>query len=66
MEAAHLHYGNPDAMVVKINQMSDRNKFDQLFPTEYLASKGIYYESLSFQELLDMGEFDESNGKFSV
>lgn len=66
LETAHQLYGVQDAIIVKVNQSFDKNQYDQLFPVEYLAHKGILYQSYSFQELLDLGEYEESTGKFRV
>lgn len=63
---AHKLYGNPEAIIVKINQNEDANKFDQLFPIEGLSDHGIVYDTYTFQELIDLGTFDEETGKFTV
>lgn len=63
--SAFKNYGNPNAIIVKVDQKC-KNQYDHLFAVEALSNHNISYESYSFQELIDLGSFDEDTGVFKV
>ena len=63
--ATHKSYGNPDAIIVFLCG-KEKNVFDIFAPLSGLKEAGISFERLSFKDLNDLLEVDETTGIATV
>ena len=65
LEAAWRYYGAPGAIIVMVSSQH-YNAIDMFAPAKMLAEKNIPYMRYSFDEILDLMEFDEETGIFKI
>ena len=65
LEAAWRYYGSPNAIVVLVSSQHF-NAFDMFASAKKLAEKGISLMRYSFDEILDLMEYDDDTGSFII